>query len=194
MKTKLLELFIAIPLLAISGLSPAAAATYNYTGLLFTTTFGTYTQSDRVTGSVTFAAPLAPSIGTILIPVSETPTAFSFSDGVQTITNLSVFGTPVFQFTTDATGAIIRWNVDIFSNTTNNIETYYYASQDQDDGHNQQGPILAYGVIVDPLYGVWTSASSTTPLPTALPLFATGLGALGLLGWRRKRKNAAIAA
>jgi hypothetical protein len=35
------------------------------------------------------------------------------------------------------------------------------------------------------------------PLPAALPLFATGLGALGLLGWRRKRKAfpaAAIAA
>ena len=30
--------------------------------------------------------------------------------------------------------------------------------------------------------------SSTTPLPAALPLFAGGLGALGLLGWRRKRK------
>ena len=30
-----------------------------------------------------------------------------------------------------------------------------------------------------------------TPLPAALPLFATGLGALGLLGWRRKRKQAA---
>ncbi len=29
----------------------------------------------------------------------------------------------------------------------------------------------------------------TTPIPAALPLFATGLGALGLLGWRRKRKN-----
>jgi len=29
------------------------------------------------------------------------------------------------------------------------------------------------------------------PLPTALPLFATGLGALGLLGWRRKRQNQA---
>jgi hypothetical protein len=27
-----------------------------------------------------------------------------------------------------------------------------------------------------------------TPLPAALPLFATGLGVLGLLGWKRKRK------
>ena len=33
----------------------------------------------------------------------------------------------------------------------------------------------------------------TTPLPAALPLFATGLGAFGLLGWRRKRKAAAVA-
>jgi hypothetical protein len=33
-----------------------------------------------------------------------------------------------------------------------------------------------------------------TPLPGALPLFATGLGALSLLGWRRKRKVAVAAA
>ena len=32
-----------------------------------------------------------------------------------------------------------------------------------------------------------------TPLPAALPLFASGLGALGLLGWRRKRKATAAA-
>jgi hypothetical protein len=32
-----------------------------------------------------------------------------------------------------------------------------------------------------------------TPLPATLPLFATGLGALGLLGWRRKRKAQAVA-
>jgi len=35
---------------------------------------------------------------------------------------------------------------------------------------------------------------SEVPLPAALPLFATGLGALGLLGWRRKKKAAARAA
>jgi hypothetical protein len=33
-----------------------------------------------------------------------------------------------------------------------------------------------------------------TPLPAALPLFATGLGVMGLLGWRRKRKSAAAIA
>jgi hypothetical protein len=36
--------------------------------------------------------------------------------------------------------------------------------------------------------------TAETPLPAALPLFATGLGALGLLGWRRKRKSAAAIA
>ena len=32
---------------------------------------------------------------------------------------------------------------------------------------------------------------TSTPLPAALPLFASGLGAMGLFGWRRKRKIAA---
>lgn len=37
---------------------------------------------------------------------------------------------------------------------------------------------------------------TATPLPAALPLFASGLSALGLFGWRRKRKvqSAALAA
>ena len=34
-------------------------------------------------------------------------------------------------------------------------------------------------------------STSTTPIPAALPLFASGLGGLGLLGWRRKRKATA---
>ena len=37
-------------------------------------------------------------------------------------------------------------------------------------------------------------STPATPLPAALPLFATGLGVMGLFGWRRKRKNAAALA
>jgi hypothetical protein len=52
----------------------------------------------------------------------------------------------------------------------------------------------------DPLIGTELLASqpdgplpdpATTPLPAALPLFATGLGTFGFFGWRRKRKSAA---
>ena len=32
-----------------------------------------------------------------------------------------------------------------------------------------------------------------TPLPGALPLFASGLGVLGVFGWRKKRKSALTA-
>jgi hypothetical protein len=39
--------------------------------------------------------------------------------------------------------------------------------------------------------GAFSLDGVETPLPAALPLFATGLGALGLLGWRRKRKQVA---
>lgn len=45
---------------------------------------------------------------------------------------------------------------------------------------------------LDGLFGEIQVAA--TPLPAALPLFAAGLGALGLLGWRRKRKTAALGA
>jgi hypothetical protein len=48
----------------------------------------------------------------------------------------------------------------------------------------QDSIVTESGATFTPLSG------GATPLPAALPLFATGLGALGLLGWRRKRKNA----
>jgi hypothetical protein len=44
------------------------------------------------------------------------------------------------------------------------------------------GGIVGYFVVYE--------SPNPTPLPAALPLFATGLGAFGLLGWRRKRKQA----
>lgn len=35
------------------------------------------------------------------------------------------------------------------------------------------------------------AAPGPTPIPSTLPLFATGIGAMGLLAWRRKRRVAA---
>jgi hypothetical protein len=42
--------------------------------------------------------------------------------------------------------------------------------------------------------GSASASTAATPLPAALPLFATGLGAIGLFGWRRKRKAKALVA
>ena len=51
----------------------------------------------------------------------------------------------------------------------------------------------AMGNVSEPATATIDVTATTTPLPAALPLFATGLGALGLLGWRRKRKSQAAA-
>jgi hypothetical protein len=58
---------------------------------------------------------------------------------------------------------------------------------------------IGFGYPADNVCCTWTylnfaavtgEAVPETPIPGALPLFATGLAALGLFGWRRKRKNA----
>ena len=64
--------------------------------------------------------------------------------------------------------------------------------------------VAPYGYMADANIGqvLWGSSDpslgsflvSATPIPASLPLFATGIGALGLLGWRRKRKAAALTA
>jgi hypothetical protein len=64
------------------------------------------------------------------------------------------------------------------------------------------GTDIAYVIFTDNAYNFAgtnfrldnLTLDSTTPLPAALPLFASGLGGLGLLTWRRKRKAALAAA
>ena len=63
------------------------------------------------------------------------------------------------------------------------------------DGSNTLDIYLVDGADWDVQTKIAAAVVDPTPLPAALPLFATGLGGLGLFGWRRKRKNgAAIAA
>jgi hypothetical protein len=54
-----------------------------------------------------------------------------------------------------------------------------------------QGTEIGDGINFDSLYYGHSNAHAA-PLPATLPLFATGLAGLGLLGWRRK-KTAPIA-
>ncbi len=54
------------------------------------------------------------------------------------------------------------------------------------NGVNDLGQIV--GFYTDASDNVVGFVGFPTPLPAALPLLATGLGAMGLFGWRRKRK------
>ena len=62
--------------------------------------------------------------------------------------------------------------------------------------------LIVNGLTIGPNFGGPEYATLTaqvidppgqTPLPGTLPLFAAGLGVMGLFGWRRKRKDAALA-
>ena len=54
------------------------------------------------------------------------------------------------------------------------------------------GPLVNGNVDdIAPLSGL--GSQTNTPLPAALPLFASGAGVLGYFGWRRKRKKATAA-
>lgn len=60
-------------------------------------------------------------------------------------------------------------------------QTSFWADDEHFAAHAQQ------------LEGALFIEVANSPLPATLPLFASGLGAIGLLSWRRKRKAAAVA-
>jgi hypothetical protein len=82
--------------------------------------------------------------------------------------------------------------VDMSTSIGINSEPYYNGSVSAYVDPYFTAP-LGYSIVLSD--GIGNSPIAATPLPAALPLFGAGLGAIGLLGWRRKRKNvAAIAA
>ena len=97
----------------------AVPTTYQYTGNPFTFVDGSYTTSDFVSGMVTLAGPLAPNMAL----TSVSPTAFTFSDGVQTFTNLTPSVDFSFAFATGPTGAITLWNVNVETSAQSNLLT-----------------------------------------------------------------------
>jgi hypothetical protein len=179
---RLRSLFLST-LILVLPLPLLADTIYTYTGNSFTDTsqsFGLFTTSDSVTGSFTVTSPLGSNL--VFAPVNWT--AFSFSDGYETITN----NTPnitveTFQVSTDPTGKIVGWADQVVVGFyLANVHTYSDpgfggisddGGQTAIPGHYPQAS--NYG---DP--GTWTSADvvdptpSTVPEPSSLLLLSTG--------------------
>lgn len=141
------------------------------------------------TVSFTISGPFDPTT-TFELPQSPTPDVvethlFQILD-IPVITN-GTPGTDSYNFFDSFDGGAL----DNFSNT------YFFF-----------GPVLFSGTTANPTFvaGVYFVNSNgntdtiaisdigTTPLPAAFPLFATGLGVMGSLVWRRKRKAAVLTA
>jgi hypothetical protein len=176
---------------------PAAAARANeikltYTGNTFNDFFSggslpqdVYTSTDRVTGTIELLAPLP----TNLVGGFVTPLSFSFSDGVNTITNAdpTLAATTSFQFWTDGSGQIVHWALNLSDlnpgDFARGIQTLNMpiipdcGNCQVDAGTSTQcAPgvdcLDAVGVHLDPLYfqvarvdglpGVWTSEEITS--------------------------------
>jgi hypothetical protein len=179
--------------LAVTGVSAANAATTSVTQMFslsvapfadrteplpfaqFNPSLGTLTDAIfSLTSAVSAAAPgsVIPvaQLGEVAVPSGDS--ANLATSGLEfDFTNISGIVSPVT--TADFTGSgTIKALLTIF-NDRGSVTATWTANQPG------QGLTLTYD---------YTPATSATPLPAALPLFATGLGALGLLGWRRKRK------
>ena len=68
-----------------------------------------YTTSDRVTASIV----LSTTLGDNLDFMNVAPTSFSISDGVNTITQAGPY--TVFEFSTNASGRITDWSIDVLN-------------------------------------------------------------------------------
>jgi hypothetical protein len=192
---KALSILVACAILV--GATQAHATTYTYTGNDFTTVTGPYTTSMSVSGSFTVANPLSANTYTDISGIVQ---SFSFYDGPDTITNLSSdLEILTFLIRTDSFGNISFWDINLRSGfdftapgqLSPQIRTTALFDQVALwESVPNTGP---FGGLSNLVVGTARNSSSPgtwseTPLPTALPLFATGLGGLGLLGWRRKRK------
>jgi hypothetical protein len=184
MKSKLLGLMALVPLL---GLSPSAqAATLNF-DFSITNTVGDL--SGTVTGVIELPSACT-TCSAVAVIINSIPLGFSSSVEGLTFpldTTTAAGSVPANTFTVVA-GALTTEDYEAYVNGAGGWDFYLISSnppyQLTDGVEHSVGSDTA----------TFTPVGTTTPLPAALPLFASGLGALGLFGWRRKRKNAAAVA
>jgi hypothetical protein len=199
-------LFAGVACAILGAASPASAVAISTTFNFVPTT--TLTSN---TGNVTTAATItsgAPDLVTSIVTDNTGLVTLSTVIGLATPTPVTLNSTFTKTFTT-ALGTFVE-NLTVSSVTTGlqslgiaasgtitetvllsgsllaSAPVFYSASYTQNGGPGAQ--------INGSFNDSTTAPIGGTPLPAALPLFASGLGALGLLRWRKKRKNAAAIA
>ena len=193
MKSRLLGLLAALALLGLLP-SPGHASTLNFT---FSFTGGTSVSpfTGTVTGEIDGLTNNATSAASAVIIDTVTPAAltnpsplpfntFCGSNCLVTSNSFTVTAGVItaYDFAVGSTTLTGLWELELGAGT-------FPESFSNGTGVTQINIIDQSAITFAPVTPV-----ATTPLPAALPLFATGLGALGLFGWRRKRKAAAPAA
>jgi hypothetical protein len=186
--------------------SPALATTmYTYTGSTFTSVHdenppaGSY-AGNSISISFTLADPLGSNLGNVNIAANVL--SFSMSDGLYTLDQTSFENMKFEEIDTDGSGNIVGWFIQVsgwvIGDSTDGVYDGMLSSDrlSLDYAHAEQwpGPIIHYDEASTSTLGTWSRSDSAVPLPAALPLFASGLGVMGVLGWRRKRKKTAAAA
>lgn len=176
-----LSLF-AVAAFCVSSLAARADTVYNYVGQNFTFATVPYTTSDRVTGSFTVATPLAANLSNY----SFSPESFTFSDGVQTLTQAQYETVGTFaNFSTDANGNITQYGVLIFNQISQDL-----ISLSNDSNGHADGAVGDVGSAASSAAGSFSQQATVmpaavTPEPSSILLLGSGM--LGVVGMLRKR-------
>ena len=187
MRIRTLVLFAAFLL----PLPMMADTTYYYTGTDFLSTSGVYTTSDSINGWFSVGSPLPANLNDLgnLYNITTQVTAFSFSDGVQTISNGNASDSK-FEVITDAHGDISAWIVgaDIVSGGVKIgiIESGSPATGGAGPGEDAADYLDNSNQAWTPISGTWsTTPPSAVPEPSSSILFLTGV--TGLAGVVRRK-------
>ena len=159
-----------------------------------------------VAAAVAVLAAPAGAYASVVYDLTLTDTSNATYDGTGTIT-LSSAPSPTGLSTPVSAAVTFLVDGESFSGTATSVEfldgNFYNATFSEQIGSNpvrfdlQTSGVYAfyYNNEQSEASGTITStlAPAATPIPAALPLFASGLGAIGLLARRRKRKAQAVA-
>ena len=162
--------------------SPKAIASviYTYTGNDYTTAATPYSTSDRITGNFELLA----ALGDNLSNQTVTPIAFSFNDGVETITQATATLYDFLHFNTDAAGNVTQWQVDVLT-AIETISTVNSGSTVTDEALT--GPTYTQARN-DGAPGAW-SLQPFVPVPEPSTLAGLGSSLFGFMVLRRRRKT-----